>query len=103
MLSGLVDTDSYRSPVNFPFVAVAPDGVYTLKKGTPLVQVIPFRRADVALEASIRAESPQEGEEREHIRRNTSVRRGVVQAPRTGRSLAASAPPQGTPAAKAIE
>ena len=71
VLSGLVDTDAYRSPVNFPFVATAPDGVYTLKKGTPLVQVIPFRRADVALEASIRAETEQEAEERERIRRST--------------------------------
>jgi hypothetical protein len=71
VLSGLVDTDTYKTPVNFPFVATAPDGVYTLKKGTPLVQVIPFRRADAALEASVRAESEQEGEEREHIRRST--------------------------------
>jgi hypothetical protein len=76
VLSGLVDTDSYRSPVNFPFVATAPDGVYTLKKGTPLVQVIPFRRTDTALEASIRAESKQEGEEREHIRRSTHAGEG---------------------------
>ena len=71
VLSGLVDTDSYRTPVNFPFVAIAPDGVYTLKKGTPLVQVIPFRRSDIALEGSIRTESEQEGEEREQIRRST--------------------------------
>jgi hypothetical protein len=71
VLSGLVDTDAYRSPVNFPFVAVAADGVYTLKRGTPLVQVIPFRRADAALEPSIRAETAQEGEERERIRRST--------------------------------
>ena len=76
MLSGLVDTDSYRSPVNFPFVATAPDGVYTLKKGTPLVQVIPFRRADVALEASIRAENEDEAKEREHIRRSTHAGEG---------------------------
>jgi hypothetical protein len=71
VLSGLVDTDTYRSPVNFPFVAVAPDGVYTLKKGTPLVQVIPFRRSELALDASIRVESQEEGEERERIRRST--------------------------------
>jgi hypothetical protein len=76
VLSGLVDTDRYRSPVNFPFVAIAPDGVYTLKKGTPLVQVIPFRRADAALGASIRAESKQEGEEREQIRRSTHAGEG---------------------------
>jgi hypothetical protein len=73
VLSGLVDTDTYRSPVNFPFVAVAPDGVYTLKKGTPLVQVIPFRRSELALESSIRVESEKEAEERERIRRSTHV------------------------------
>ena len=71
VLSGLVDTDTYTSPVNLPFVAVAPDGVYTLKKGTPLVQVIPFRRSELALESSIRVESEKEGEERERIRRST--------------------------------
>ena len=76
VLSGLVDTDTYTSPVNFPFVATAPDGVYTLEKGTPLVQVIPFRRADVALEASIRAETESEGEERERIRRSTHTTAG---------------------------
>jgi len=76
VLSGLVDTDSYKAPVNFPFVATAPDGVYTLKKGTPLVQVIPFRRADVAIEGSIRAESGREGEEREHIHRSTHAGEG---------------------------
>jgi Family of unknown function (DUF6065) len=76
VLSGLVDTDRYWSPVNFPFVATAPDGVYSLKKGTPLVQVIPFRRADVALEASIRAESPEEAEDREHVRRSTHAGEG---------------------------
>jgi Family of unknown function (DUF6065) len=71
VLSGIVDTDEYRSPVNFPFVAVAPDGVHTLKRGTPLVQVIPFQRADLALEAEIRAETGEEGAERERIRRST--------------------------------
>jgi Family of unknown function (DUF6065) len=76
VLSGLVDTDTYTSPVNFPFVAVASDGVYTLEQGTPLVQVIPFRRADVAIEASIRAESKREAEERERIRRSTHAREG---------------------------
>src|SRR5918999_4692880 len=76
VLSGVVDTDSYRSLINFPFVAVAPDGEYTLKKGTPLVQVIPFRRSDVALAASIRAETKGEGEERERIRRSTHASEG---------------------------
>jgi uncharacterized protein DUF6065 len=76
VLSGLVDTDTYRSPVNFPFVAVAPDGVHTLEQGTPLVQVIPVRRSDVALEASIRVESEREAGERERIRRSTHAADG---------------------------
>ena len=76
VLSGLVDTDSYRSPVNFPFVAIAPDGVHTLDKGTPLVQVIPLRRADLDIEASIRAETEEEDEERERIRRSTLAGEG---------------------------
>jgi hypothetical protein len=76
VLSGLVDTDSYRSPVNLPFVAIAPDGVHTLQKGTPLVQVIPFRRADLDIEASIRAETEEEAQERERIRRSTQAGEG---------------------------
>jgi hypothetical protein len=76
VVSGLVDTDTYRSPVNFPFFAIAPDGVYTLEKGTPLVQVIPVRRADLALRASIRAENEREAEERERIRRSTHTAAG---------------------------
>ena len=46
VFAGVVDTDTYTAPINFPFVATAADGVYTLEKGTPLVQVIPFRRVD---------------------------------------------------------
>jgi hypothetical protein len=42
VLSGFVDTDTYVAPVNFPFVAIADDGVHTLHKGTPLIQVIPL-------------------------------------------------------------
>ena len=44
VLSGVVDTDAFATPVNFPFVVTAGDGVHVLPKGTPLVQVIPFRR-----------------------------------------------------------
>jgi hypothetical protein len=76
VLSGVVDTDRYTSPVNFPFVAIAADGVHKLARGTPLVQVIPFRRSDVALEGSIRAETEAEGEERERIRRGTHAGEG---------------------------
>ncbi len=60
VLSGIVDTDAFPTPVNFPFVAVAADGVHVLPKGTPLVQVIPFRRADAAIGATVRPESADE-------------------------------------------
>ena len=79
ILSGLVDTDTYAAPVNFPFVATAPDGVYALKKGMPLVQVVPFRRADAALDASIRAENGREAEERNRIHRATQAGQGWYQ------------------------
>ena len=56
ILAGVVDTDRYQAPVNFPFVTIAGDGTHALEKGTPLVQVIPFRRDEI--EASVRAETP---------------------------------------------
>jgi hypothetical protein len=71
VFSGVVDTDNYTSRVNFPFVVTAPDGVYTLAKGRPLVQAIPFRRADAATRGEIRVETGQEGDMRERIRRGT--------------------------------
>ncbi len=76
VLSGVVDTDVYVSPVNFPFVAIAEDGVHTLRKGTPLVQVIPFARHDEQHEATIRAETEDEAEDRERVYRNTLAAEG---------------------------
>lgn len=78
IIAGLVDTDSYHALINFPFIATGDDGVHTLEKGTPLVQVIPFRRADIALvpSFSVRAETPPESEARERIRRNTLAGEG---------------------------
>jgi hypothetical protein len=69
--AGIVDTDTYASPVHFPFFATAPDGLYTIARGTPLVQVLPFRRADLGLAAEIRAETDEEAVTRERIRRST--------------------------------
>jgi Family of unknown function (DUF6065) len=76
VLAGVVDTDTYTAPVNFPFVAIAADGVYTLEKGTPLVQVIPFRRVDAAIGGTVRAETPAEGEERTRIARSVDAGAG---------------------------
>jgi hypothetical protein len=70
LLAGIVDTDCYTSLINFPFIGTGPDGVYTLEKGTPLVQVIPFKRSTTQLPGTVRAETKAEGEDRERIFRN---------------------------------
>jgi hypothetical protein len=75
-LAGVVDTDRYDSLIHFPFIPVAPDGLYVLEKGTPLVQVIPFQRETTLVAAEIRAETASEAERREQIRRNTMAAEG---------------------------
>lgn len=76
VLSGIVDTDTYQSLINFPFIPIAPDGVYVLERGTPLVQVIPFRRDGTHLGAEIRAENGREASTRERILRSTQAEEG---------------------------
>lgn len=44
ILPGVVDTDTYSAPVNFPFVINDPNFEGLIPKGTPIVQVIPFKR-----------------------------------------------------------
>lgn len=44
ILPGIVDTDTYTAPVNFPFVINDPDFEGLIPKGTPIAQVIPFKR-----------------------------------------------------------
>lgn len=43
ILPGIVDTDTYHDAVNFPFLP-DPDFSGLIPKGTPIAQVIPFRR-----------------------------------------------------------
>jgi Family of unknown function (DUF6065) len=76
ILAGVVDTDRYTSLIHFPFFATAADGLYVIEKGTPLAQVIPFRREDADIDAVVRAETPEEGEIRERIFRNTIAGEG---------------------------
>lgn len=46
-IAGIVDTDTYRLPVNFPFLVTAQPGAeFTLTKDTPMIQVIPFFRQE---------------------------------------------------------
>lgn len=76
VLAGVVDTDTYRAPVHFPFIPTGPDGLHVIEKGSPLVQVIPFRRDAAAIGAEIRAETGAEAGEREAVTRNTRAASG---------------------------
>jgi hypothetical protein len=71
VVAGVVDTDTYQSEIHFPFFATGEDGLHMLERGTPIVQVIPFRRDASDLDADIRAESAPEGSVRQTILRKT--------------------------------
>lgn len=43
-LPGIVDTDKYNAPVNFPFILKNPGKEIIIPAGTPIIQVIPFKR-----------------------------------------------------------
>ena len=44
IIAGIVDTDNYINTINFPFILHKRDEQFILKKGEPMVQVIPFKR-----------------------------------------------------------
>jgi hypothetical protein len=44
ILDGIVDTDTYKSSVNFPFVLNDTKWEGIIPAGTPMAQVIPFKR-----------------------------------------------------------
>jgi hypothetical protein len=46
ILPGVVDTDKYFAPVNFPMVINDPEFQGLIPKGTPIAQLIPFKRDD---------------------------------------------------------
>jgi hypothetical protein len=46
ILPGVVDTDTYTAPVGFPFGLSDPSFVGMISAGTPIAQVIPFKRDD---------------------------------------------------------
>lgn len=50
ILPGIVDTDQYTPPVNFPFVINDPAFKGLIPKGTPIAQVIPFKRESWSME-----------------------------------------------------
>tara|TARA_R100000005_G_C4967341_1_gene181643 strand:- start:19 stop:705 length:687 start_codon:yes stop_codon:yes gene_type:complete len=44
IISGIVDTDTYINLINFPFILHKRDEQFLIKKGEPMIQVIPFKR-----------------------------------------------------------
>jgi hypothetical protein len=44
IIEGVVDTDDYANLINFPFILKKRDKQFLIKKGEPMVQVIPFKR-----------------------------------------------------------
>lgn len=50
ILPGIVDTDHYTAPVNFPFVINDPTFEGLIPKGTPIAQVIPFKQDSWTME-----------------------------------------------------
>jgi hypothetical protein len=44
IIDGIVDTDKYINLINFPFLLNKRDKQFIIKKGDPMVQVIPFKR-----------------------------------------------------------
>ena len=44
IIEGVVDTDKFSSPVNFPFVLNDPNFEGLIPAGTPMVQIIPIKR-----------------------------------------------------------
>ena len=44
LFDGVVDTDTFNLPVGFPFVLNDPEWRGTIPAGTPIAQVIPFKR-----------------------------------------------------------
>jgi hypothetical protein len=73
ILSGVVDTDIYRSWIHFPFFVHAEDGLYEIEKGTPIAQVVPFKRASGG---GVRAETERERTLRDKVLRNTKAGAG---------------------------
>lgn len=53
ILDGVVDTDTYYNQVNFPFFWTGGDGEFFIPQGTPLVQVIPFKREKMKSEIKV--------------------------------------------------
>jgi hypothetical protein len=50
ILPGIVDTDEFNTPVNFPFTFKDPNFVGIIPEGTPICQILPFKREEWKME-----------------------------------------------------
>lgn len=71
-MSGIVDTDSFINPVTFPFL-LEKDFSGVITKGTPVVQIIPFRREkfNIKLDKMLNEELIQSHEKISNIYENS--------------------------------
>jgi hypothetical protein len=76
-LAGMVDTDRYPKQVNFPAVWHLSDFDEVIPAGTPLVTVIPVRRADLAQDATVRKMTREEAEHIDLLHKKQISRRSV--------------------------
>jgi hypothetical protein len=60
ILPGIVDTDTYSGPVNFPMVINDPTFEGLIPKGTPIAQVIPIKRESWKMEFGNQKDAEQQ-------------------------------------------
>jgi len=53
ILDGVVETDKYYNSVNFPCVWTGGEGEFIISKGTPIAQVIPFKREKYIMDIGV--------------------------------------------------
>ena len=75
-ISGVVDTDKYPQTINFPALWNVPNYDDTIPAGTPLVQVIPFKREKM-VEPKVRPWTKKEKKAKDTIARAQRSRDGV--------------------------
>lgn len=61
-ITGIVDCDRYPNEVNFPFYVKGTGDLY-IEQGTPMVQVIPFKRGEMFVDGQVSALTKEEIEE----------------------------------------
>ena len=61
IINGIVDTDTYVNVINFPFILIKRDRQLLIKKGDPLVQIIPFKRESWKMSSEFYFEKKHQG------------------------------------------